>query len=997
MQIVNFTIALNSVPTVATSIQYETVDGTAIAGVDYVAASGLLTFDVGEVSKVVPISIYDPVGAAIDTAKTFTLSANFYGANALASPISATLSIDDDNNVVVTPSEEGPIIMGGLITNAFHNEIGRGGYFPAESGTSEGQSVGIYGSLLAYNALSGLSDPTAEETAAAAWYKANAQTMLDAIGDGSDSGTMLRQEIPTDPNTLCMLHWLFCARNSFQKQEVIYDESFVPSGGSITIPAASGGDELFKIWRMYPTTSTLLYGSPYSEAYDNDTPVADTSVDLSEVEWTQDASGNVTFDLPSGTDSSVSEWYVIFGVNNAGLIEQGTAFEAYPCWTDMPDGYVACAPDTFRWFDDALEAAILYDDRSGKATDWTNLRNACRRTIIKGADITDLREVLKPLPQFDVIPVSGEPSGMFCYSSHPSATGPSPALQAEGANADWLGYNFFSRHGGSGGTVQPGEFTWTPGNMFYTEESNPDYFNGAIEVTVPDAGDGTAYQVQIGRGFNDEWREGTAYQDPDQFLFVAMTCSAVPATGEAVYVYLSETKAYDGETRWYADISGFSDFRSDSDRAADGAVDETKPFYIMVPRSQFTNKDSSNPTTMPAGTRFENFGISYEMSGGFSSKIVAMRLVSGTTEAAVNSNYAGAVAGAQMPFFPGSHPFATNSYIPQQQFVGWNGSPFHGYQHPDYWKRLESDAEYVHANLTVTDLPVPNLTTGALEYPISATTATTSTAKPKAAMLMEQQLYFLQRATEKHVSLGGHAGLFAHTFVLNTPARMSLGNPTPHTWVYTNDDPNTRWTGYTMRVAEALGHLVYTTTGEDAYEDARAMALDIVMDTVNTLDALWPDLSGVAGTDDAGNSVLWYGLPTDYPAPDNSDGYGGVPTTTYDEPHAAALLLRACYWLKKSGAVTGTDLATVEALGKRCYDYLLMRWHTDDDEWQYTFANFDSEGNGNYYGFWIFEVLITMGLMVDDPSGNPTGVSDSQMRDWLAKQYVWISANTTDA
>jgi hypothetical protein len=985
-----FTVVLSPAQGSSVSVDYATVDVTATAGVDYVAKSGTLVFAPGETTKNISVSVNDPVAAAIETDKSFkVVLSNIVGTAQLSAtqPHEWTCRIVTSANSLPLVTTEGPIIMYGLITNAFHNEIGRGGYFPSESGTSEGQSVGIYGSFLAYDALISLGDATTAETDAANWYKANAQLMLDAIGDGGSTGAMLRQPIPTDPDTLCMLHWLFCARGSFQKQAVVYDFSAAPVGGQITIPAASGGLELFKIWRMYPTTSELLYSSPYSEAYDIEAPLNDTAVDLTSVEWTQDPSGNVTFTLPAGADTGVAEWFVIFGVNDAGLVTQGTAFEAYPCWSEIPDGYVACAPDTFRWFDDALDAAIQFDDRTGKATDWTNLRNACRRTIIKGANITDLREVLKPLPQFDVIPISGEPSGMFCYSNHPSATPPSAALQALGANINWVGYNFWSRYGGSGGEVQPGEFTWAPGNMYYTGVTGADYYNGAISLSVPDSGDATAYQVQIGRGFNDEVRAATAYQEADQFLFIAMRCSKKPGAGEKVWAFMSETKAYNGDTRYYADIGSMSAFVAESGRT------DPYPCYLLIPISDFTSKDSATPTTLTAGTRLENFGLSFEMAGAYTADIVAMRLVSGPDQQTIWGDVGKYVAGSKMPFFPGSHPFATNSMIPQQQFVGWNGSPFHGYQHPDFWYKLESDVDAVHTNLALADLPIPNLSTGALEYPIVATTVTNTATKPKAAWLMEQQLYFLRRAMDKHVSLGGHDGLFAHTFVLNTPARMSLGNPTPHTWVYTNDDPNTRWTGYTQRVVEALAHLVWKTKDSLPYEDANAMALSMAVSTLTTLNTLWPNLNGVSGEDDAGNPILIYGLPTDYPAPDNSDGYGGVPLTLYEEPHAAALVLRACYWLKKSGKVAGSELAMVEALGLRCYQYLQLRWHTAADEWQYTFANFKADGSGQYYGFWIFEVIITVAIMLKDPSGNPTGVDVAQLREWLSAQYVWLSGN----
>jgi hypothetical protein len=64
------------------------MDGTASAGVDYVAASGTLTFDKGEVSKTITIDVLDPT-AVYDkyffvqlsgaTANAFILTPSAYG------------------------------------------------------------------------------------------------------------------------------------------------------------------------------------------------------------------------------------------------------------------------------------------------------------------------------------------------------------------------------------------------------------------------------------------------------------------------------------------------------------------------------------------------------------------------------------------------------------------------------------------------------------------------------------------------------------------------------------------------------------------------------------------------------------------------------------------------------------------------------------------------------------------------------------------------------
>lgn len=959
------------------TVNYATENATATAGVDYVAKSGVLTFAPGETSKTITISINDPRKVEIpEPGKTFRVHLTTVRGNAiLGTPTLCTVTIKTKEGEIVT-GDDGPIILRGLITNSYHNELGRGGYFHQYSGTSEGQSVGILGSLLAHELLTGGTD---EEKTASAHYLKIGQDMLDAIGNGSPTGAMLRQPVPSNPDTLCMLHWLFAARGPVNYQAINYSFTSPKAGSKLIIPAAQHGADVFQVWKIFPKNSYLLYNSPFSPTYDNDNPTIDTSVVIPPNGWTRDAQNNVSITVPAGADPSVAEWHVIYAYQNAGILPQGRAYEAYPCWTPIPDGYAACAPDTFRWFDYALTKAAVLDKRAGKATEHIQLRDACRRTALKGQDLTDLREIFKPMPQFDAIPSSGEPSGVFCYSNHEAAELPTPTQIAEGAGAEWSGYNFWSRVGGSGGGVTAGEYVWTPTNMLEAAPSGKNKFVGALKCTVP-AGYG---QVQIGRGVNDTWRAKTDYQEPDQFMFVALSISKKPLIGEAIYVYVSSTKFYDGETRWYADITDYADLIP--------SANPTEPVYLLIPRSDFKRKDGDNSVLQP-GQRFENFGVSIEMTGPYTLQLLALRIIGGATAQAVMDDLPRAVKGSVMPFFPGAMPFATNADVVKQQFVGWNGSPFHGYQQPDFWSHLEAEANVIHPLLNpAEDLPVPNRTTGVLEYPILAKTAG-GVNKTRAAMLMEQQLYFLQRAQEQYVADGGVEGYYAHTFVLNTPARISLGDPVPHTWVYVNDDPNTKWTGYLTRVVEALGRLVYETRDNTAYDTARAMAQSQVLKTLKAIDTIWPNLNGKDYYDDTTKTTYKvYGMPTDFPDPKLSG-----PLTQYEEPHTVALVLRGCAWLKASGKVTGDDLALTDALAKRCYDYLVLRWHTAVDEFRYTWANFNKakDDKGEYYGFWIFEIICTLVYMLQTPGSVAAGIDTAVMRDWVTKHSLWIKANT---
>lgn len=951
-----FTIKLSKPAPFRVSVGYQTVDITANAPSDYTAGRGVINFETGETEKTVSVPVRDD--APGQPAERFIVTL-FNPKGCEIDRIDGVCDIPAGSSTNPT-TQNGPLILYGLITNAYHNELGRGGYFHHNSGTSEGQSIGIEGSLLAYQVLSGGS---ADEKQAAEWYKANGLSMLDALGNDTRLGPMLRQPVSSNNDTITLLHWLFAARGSIPSQGIKYEYTATKTGNKLVIPS---GSDIFRVWQIYPATSYLLYNSPYSPSYDSVAPTADTSIMLSDSDW-QTVGSNVEITIPSGAPSGVTQWKIVYGYQNAGTIRQGEAEEAYPCWTKIDPGYSACAPDTFRWFEYAMSLAMQVDNREGKALRWQNLRDAMRRTAVRGQSISDLREIIKPMPQFAPIPIKGEPSGMFCYSNHPGALPPSSAQISAGANAAWIGFNFWNRIGGVGGSVQTGEYTWTPDNMLDTPSG--DMFNGAIEAVVPAASD--VRQVQIGRGINDEWRTANAYQQADQFLFVAIRLSRRPnfEAGERCYVFLSTTKYYDPANRYYADIGQYASLAIGS---------AAKPGYVLIPRTAFTRKDGDN-AVLPAGTKFENFGISMEMQWSYSLRIVAMRLLSGPSQQWVRDNLQAAVRGSAMPFFPGAMPFAINADTIKQQFIGWNGSPFHGYQLPDFWYYLQTDTTIVHPSITVSDLPIPNAGSGAIEYPILETT-NGNVLKPSSALLCEQQVLFLKHAQDKWEADGGPSGIFAHTFVMNTPARISIGSPTPHTWVYTNDDPNTRWVGYQVRVVESLSRLVYISRLNAGYADVNSLSLTTAMKFINCLNALWPNLNGVVN-----GGIRIYGMPTDF-----DDPAKGAPQTNYEEPHAAALILRACLWLKLSGKLDGTQLATVNAMGKRCWDYIELRYRkSSTDSMRYTWSN----DNETWYGFWHFEIVATFAYLLKNATGIPDGVDAALLRQRLVETKSWLENN----
>ncbi len=93
----DFTVSLSAAPSSTTTVDFATADGTAIAGSDYTAIGGTVTFLAGQTSQTVSVVITDDTSDE-PTPETFTVTLSSPTNADLGSPSTATGSINDNDD-----------------------------------------------------------------------------------------------------------------------------------------------------------------------------------------------------------------------------------------------------------------------------------------------------------------------------------------------------------------------------------------------------------------------------------------------------------------------------------------------------------------------------------------------------------------------------------------------------------------------------------------------------------------------------------------------------------------------------------------------------------------------------------------------------------------------------------------------------------------------------------------------------------------------------------
>ncbi|WP_224143526.1 hypothetical protein [Leuconostoc gasicomitatum] len=234
----------------------------------------------------------------------------------------------------------------GLTVNSFHTETGRGGYFSTTSGTSEGQTLTLRGSLLAYKATQDKS-----------WLTRSlllADAMLTVLYQG--------RSIPNEPDVTWVPHWLFNTKKDFKAQEYFTNYKAPFKNGKATLKI----NDLFKVFSVRATNATLVWDSPFSV-------INGKSYQIATIEYVDDNTATVTL-----SDNTVTaDLLVVYGTNTGPIIKKGENYDAYPIWRKLQEGETVCAIDSLAWVLDCFK--LLYDATSDEK--WARALNSTSEAL----------------------------------------------------------------------------------------------------------------------------------------------------------------------------------------------------------------------------------------------------------------------------------------------------------------------------------------------------------------------------------------------------------------------------------------------------------------------------------------------------------------------------------------------------------------------------------------------------------------------------------------
>lgn len=333
-----------------------------------------------------------------------------------------------------------------------------------------------------------------------------------------------------------------------------------------------------------------------------------------------------------------------------------------------------------------------------------------------------------------------------------------------------------------------------------------------------------------------------------------------------------------------------------------------------------------------------------------------------------------------LPYTPSIAPYTANSI--GGQILDWSGGPGIGYQNCYAWAKIGN------------------------------------------ATKLGVQVGFLSDSQAAYTATYGVVGPFKPAYVWDRYDVLEIGG-TPNTWQWEWPDPNSEWVGYTARCVEGLGH--------GAYIASNTTARTLCGNFLTWLNTYWTNTAHYIPTNypqsitARANSTAYAAEALIRPVTENGFVYrannagtsgASIPTYTttigatftdggitwrcqgyrygpspiygeYNEPHAAALFLRAACWYRLAGGTT----SLADAIIVKCWNYMESLVVSSGDMAGTWSPNVSGK---EWWGFWGAEIITTLSLLLTtfDTIRTANGISSTTIQTRISNYKFWLFTNT---
>ena len=245
-----------------------------------------------------------------------------------------------------------------LVKAHFHEEVGRGGYFAPESGTSEAQFLAIRGALDIYGVTKDLK------------WLSYADELMQAALKYLYKGATIPDKV--DEDNLWLPHWLYNASEEFiaEKYYLYHLANF--NNGVATITSEY---EMREVYTVRALDAQLEWENPYSKIIGKEYLVENYTMD----------GNSATITLK---ENFTGEAYVVYADLGGPTIKHNELYEAWPIWRKLYNGETACAVDSLWWAYDCFKLLSKYTNKDiyKKATTFT------KDTIVEVMKVSNMND-----------------------------------------------------------------------------------------------------------------------------------------------------------------------------------------------------------------------------------------------------------------------------------------------------------------------------------------------------------------------------------------------------------------------------------------------------------------------------------------------------------------------------------------------------------------------------------------------------------------------------